>query len=72
MGIFDRRYKKMHWTGQEITNLILLAASMESVTDIGLIPNAEMDAVIAKARASCIRTETENGFNVYCPGITVR
>ena len=70
MGIFSRT-RRVQWTGKEITNLILLAASMESLAQLGLSPNDDLDAVIAKAKATCIRTETEDGFNMYCPGITV-
>ena len=68
MSIFSRRPQ---FTGQEVTHMILLAASIESLEQIGLNPDPKMEAAIAKAKAICIRTDTDDGFNIYCPPISI-
>lgn len=68
MSVFSGRPQ---FTGQEIGQMVLLAASIEGLEQIGLNPDPKMEAVIAKAKAVCIRTETDEGFNLYCPPITI-
>lgn len=51
--------------------MILLTASIENLEKIGLHPDPLIEAVMAKAKAVCVRTETESGFEIYCPPITI-
>lgn len=68
MSIF---YRRPQFTGDEVTTFILLAASIENLQAIGLNPDPKMEAAMAKAKAVCVRTETETGFKLYCPPISI-
>jgi len=69
MKLFGTR--RPQFTTQEITSYILLAASIENLAQLGLNSNPQMEAAIAKAKSVCKRTETDNGFDLYCPPIDI-
>jgi hypothetical protein len=67
---WSRKPRSPVFTGQEITALIILAASID--TSEYVFTDPQLQAVVDKAKSLCERREKVNGrHTIYCPPIEI-